>query len=32
MLALNTPTYTAAYYDAAVDGLAWLAKFMGYER
>jgi len=29
-LALNTPTYSAAYHDAAVDGLARLAEFMGY--
>jgi NAD(P) transhydrogenase len=31
-LALNTPTYSAAYHDAAVDGLARLAEVMGYER
>lgn len=31
-LALNTPTYTAAYHDAAVDGLARLAELMGYQR
>jgi len=31
-LALNTPTYSAAYHDAAIDGLARLAELMGYER
>lgn len=31
-LALNTPTYNAAYHDAAADGLACLAEGMGYER
>lgn len=31
-LALNTPTYTAAYHDAVIDGLAQLAEHMGYER
>jgi NAD(P) transhydrogenase len=30
-LGLNTPTYSAAYHDAAVDGLARLAQHMGYE-
>jgi NAD(P) transhydrogenase len=29
-LGLNTPTYSAAYHDAAVDGLARLAQDMGY--
>jgi NAD(P) transhydrogenase len=28
-LALNTPTYSAAYHDAAIDGLARLAQLMG---
>ncbi len=31
-LALNTPTYSAAYHDAVIDGLARLAELMGYER
>ena len=31
-LALNTPTYSAAYHDAALDGLARLAGRMGHER
>ena len=30
-LALNTPTYSAAYHDAAIDGLARLAELMGYD-
>jgi NAD(P) transhydrogenase len=29
MLALNTPTYSYAYRDAAIDGLAHLAEVMG---
>ena len=29
-LALNTPTYSAAYHDAALDGLARLAELMGH--
>jgi len=29
-LALNTPTYSAAYHDAALDGLAPLAELMGH--
>ena len=29
-LALNTPTYSAAYHDAAIDGLTRLAEMMGY--
>jgi hypothetical protein len=28
-LALNTPTYTYAYHDAAVDGLTQLSRMMG---
>jgi NAD(P) transhydrogenase len=31
-LALNTPTYSAAYHDAAVDGLANVAELMGFAR
>ena len=31
-LALNTPTYSAAYHDAAIDGLVRLAERMGYGR
>ncbi|HEU5103161.1 MAG TPA: FAD-dependent oxidoreductase, partial [Roseiflexaceae bacterium] len=30
-LALNTPTYSAAYHDAVMDGLARLAERMDYE-
>jgi pyruvate/2-oxoglutarate dehydrogenase complex dihydrolipoamide dehydrogenase (E3) component len=30
-LALNTPTYTYAYHDAAVDGLTRLAELMGHD-
>jgi NAD(P) transhydrogenase len=29
-LALNTPTYTSAYHDAAIDGLSRLAELMGH--
>ena len=29
-LALNMPTYSAAYHDAAIDGLTRLAEMMGY--
>jgi NAD(P) transhydrogenase len=29
-LALNTPTYSAAYHDAALDGRARLAELMGH--
>jgi len=29
-LAQNTPTYSAAYHDAALDGLARLAELMGH--
>lgn len=29
-LGLNTPTYSAAYHDAAVDSLARLAEYMGH--
>ena len=29
-LALNTPTYSTAYHDAAIDGLTRLAAMMGY--
>jgi NAD(P) transhydrogenase len=30
MLALNTPTYSSAYHDAAIDGLTRLAELMGH--
>ena len=29
-LALNTPSYSAAYHDAALDGLARLAELIGH--
>jgi len=29
-LAQNTPTYSAAYHDAVLDGLARLAELMGH--
>ena len=29
-LGLNTPTYSSAYHDAAVDGLARLSELMGH--